>query len=60
MESKKSSSAAISYQNGSSQNLRDGLDLKIREREIRTRLPRRILRFSLDLAWGTWQRPTHV
>jgi hypothetical protein len=34
--------------------------LKIREREVRTRLPCRILRFSLDLAWGTWQHPTHI
>ncbi len=35
-------------------------DLKIREREVRTRLPCRILRLVVDLAWGTWQRLTHV
>jgi hypothetical protein len=44
---------SVSLQNGSSQNLRDGLDLKIREREVRTRLPCRILRLVVDLAWGT-------
>ena len=32
--------------------------LKIREREVRTRLPCRILRLVVDLAWGTWQHPT--
>ena len=50
---------AACLQNGLSQNLRDRLDLKIREREVRTRLPCRILRLMVDLAWGTWQRPTH-
>jgi hypothetical protein len=51
---------STSLQNGSSQNLRDALDLKIREREVRTRLPCRILRLVVDLAWGTWQHPTHI
>ena len=32
-------------------------DPEIREREIRTRLPCRILRLVVDLAWGTWQHP---
>jgi len=60
MEREKCSVGCNLLQNGSSQNLRDGLDLKIREREVRTRLPCRILRFNVDLAWGTWQRPAHV
>jgi hypothetical protein len=33
---------------------------EIREREIRTRLPCRILRLVVDLAWGTWQHPTQA
>jgi hypothetical protein len=44
------------------------IDSKIFDSEIRglekerseTRLPRRIVRFSVDLVRGTWQHPTHV
>ncbi len=44
------------------------IDSKIFDSEIRglekerseTRLPRRILRLVVDLAWGTWQHPTRV
>ena len=35
------------------------MEITIREREVRTRLPCRILRLVVDLAWGTWQHPTH-
>jgi hypothetical protein len=46
---------STSLQSNSYQNLRNEYDLKIREREVRTRLPCRILRLMVDLAWGTWQ-----
>ena len=36
------------------------MEIRTREREIRTRLPCRILRLVVDLAWGTWQHPAHA
>ena len=31
------------------------MEIEIREREVRTKLPCRILRLVVDAVWGTWQ-----